>query len=334
MSGSEFYLRETEDVDAAALNDLYCRLTAIARSEAQWRWEWREGPWGVAPSWVVIEAASGKVVGHHGVVPQHLLLPSGQVVTACRTENTMVDPDFRKRFLYVAYEARLLKIILERFDVVVTPAGKGPQAALRKRLGYHAVGVWRTAPLHTHPLYRVATVLPHNAFGWLPARRTGGDWQIENTNDLARVVALCGRAVVTAITIERSEAFLRWRFLAHPYHSYQLAIMRRNGSDEGYIAWKRVPRGGTVDLVVEDLLMISGSAGDYRQALRAFAMAQSGAVRLVLRTLAAGGPLHAVMAEAAPAVFAAPNPTELLVRWRNAPPAFGWDMTPALSQGI
>lgn len=334
MNGNGFHLRETELGDAAGLNDLYRRLTGIVRSEAQWRWEWREGPWGIAPSWVIVEQASGRVVGHHGVVPLQLRLPDGHIVSGARTENTMVDPEYRKRFVYVAYEAGLLRDLLLRYDVIITTAGKGAQAALRKRLGYHAAGTWRTMSVHAHPLYPVAAALPRPWLDWLPRRGGGGGWRLDPGDDLARVAAICARAPFTAITADRSEAFLRWRFLDHPYQRYGLTVLNRDGVDVGYLAWKRQRRGGAIDVIVDDIVMADGDDATYWQGLRAFSMAQTGICRLVLRSLDNGGALSRAMEQANPRAFAANGGTELLVRWAKETVPMSWDVTPALSQGI
>lgn len=335
MTGGDYQLRRTEERDADDLNRLYHRLTGIVRSEAQWRWEWCDGPYGRAPSWVIVDDATGAVVAHHGVVPLRLRLPDGAIVKACRTENTMIDPDYRKRVLYFGYEARLLKEIARDFDVVFTTSGKGAPAVVRKRLGYRTIGVWCTAPVLGHPLYRPAIPLPQSVTGLIPRLGGSGDCLAELTTDTARVAVLCAGLPAAAVSVDHSAEFLRWRFIEHPYNPYQLAIFRVAGRDAGYAAWRVKPRGGANDIIVDDIVLRDATPQRLREALCALRpLLPSQPSRFVLRSLRESGPLSQVIADAGHGAAADTAETELLARWSSGDGPLAWDVTPAIMQGI
>lgn len=321
-------VRETSPADVAALNALYRRLTGIERSERQFHWEWVGGPYGPAPSWVLVDAATDRVIGHHGVVPLPLW-DGRRTVAAARTENTMLEPEARGRFAYHRVEARLLKLLLERFQVVFTTAGKGAQALVRKRLGYEAEGRWQTFLFPPGPLYLLRRAVGPLAPARLWPARDGLD-AVEDAGRLARLWQECRPAA--GWSAERSAEFLHWRLFAHPYHRHHAAILHRQGRDLAAIAWHEAagPRG-TVDIIVDDVFGRDGA--DCRDVLRALAAGQRGrAARVGLRTLH-DSPL-ARLALAAGGRAVAGGSTELLVRHADPAARQTWEATGVLGQGI
>lgn len=338
-----FEVRATDPADAPALNDLYFKLTGLRRSIAQWRWEWIECPQGPAPSWVIVERASGRIVGHHGVIPIDLALGATRIAAA-RTENTMVDPDFRTRIRYPAIEARLLRELLQRFDLVYTTSGKGAHGLVRRRLGYASAGTWRTYTVAMTPAY-VAARMAGAGLARLAAPlgaamvQHAAQWTLEEASDLGAVARLCGEwADFDAIAPTRTAEHLRWRLQHHPYHRIALATARENGRDRAFIAWRESagPRG-TLEIHVEDLCAAGNDPVTMRQAFALLAHRyRAGAARVTLRTLANARPLARAADAMRPRLLGrdhAEEGAELLVRSERVPPA-PWDATMVIAEGI
>lgn len=337
----EFTVRPTQPEDGAALNDLYHRLTGTRRSIAQWRWEWFDTPAGPAPSWVIVETASGRIVGHHGVVPISLV-QGGKRLAAARTENTMIDPDMRRRLVYPPIEARLLGQLLQRFDLIYTTSGKGSHGLVRKRLGYVSAGTWRTFTVGITPAY-IAQRLAGGALGRLAAPlgvftgRARAGWRLEETIDLARIAAYCARWHDTgAITPDRSADYLRWRLTEHPYHHIRLGLFSRDGEPAAFVAW-REGKGAkdTRDIQIEDICVAGNDVDIFRAAFDALMIRYRAApARITLRTLDNGRPLANAAALMAGRNRRADNGAELLVRSRVDITGVPWDATMVLAEGI
>jgi hypothetical protein len=330
----DYSLRQTRPEDAEALNALYFLLTGTSRTVAQWRWEWLDGPLGSAPSWVIVDPR-GAIVGHHGVVPVPLAW-RGRMLNAARTENTMVHPDHRTRFHYPRFEARLLRECLTRFDVIFTTAGKGAQAAVRRRLGYHSVGRWRTYTLHRSRAWLAARVLggaPGRVTGWLSALGRAEGFAVETTRDAGRLAALAAQAGQDdAVGAARTAAHLDWRLFNHPWHSYEAAVINENGTAIGWIAWREARgAGGSIDLNIDDLVALPGTVDSYRKLIDALIGRYAARpVRLLMRGLDGSRLLNRLCVTHDHATDSA----ELLVRSDVLPADAPWNPTMLIAEGI
>ena len=330
----DYTLRPTRPEDAEALNALYLLLTGTTRTVEQWRWEWFDGPFGPAPSWVIL-APEGTIVGHHGVVPVPLAW-RGTTLNAARTENTMVHPDHRTRFNYPRFEARFLRECLGRFDAIFTTAGKGAQAAVRRRLGYHSVGRWRTYTLHRSPAWLAARILGSGAgrvAGWLAAVGRAEALTVETTRDAQYLAMLAARASKDdTVGGARTAAHLDWRLFKHPWHRYQAAIVSENDATIGWIAWREAAGvASTLDIHVDDVIALTGTVDAHKKVFRAL-VDRYGArpVRLLLRALDSA-PLFS---EICVTHDHASDSAELLVRSDKLPTEARWNPTMLIAEGI
>jgi hypothetical protein len=336
----EFTVRPTQPEDGAALNQLYHRLTGTMRSIAQWRWEWFDTPSGPAPSWVIVETASGRIVGHHGVVPVPLVC-GGRCLAAARTENTMIDPDVRRRLVYPPVEARLLTELLKTFDLIYTTSGKGSHGLVRKRLGYVSAGTWRTFTVGLTPAY-IAQRLAGRALGRLAAplgfvsSRARAGWRIEETTDLIRIAQCCaGWHDAGAITADRTPDYVRWRLAEHPYHPIRLGLLIRDKKPVAFVAWREDQgANGTHEIKIEDICA-SDSDGEIFDAVfhALINLYRSKPARVTLRILDNDRPLARAALKAA-RLRRNPDETELLVRSRVDTSSMAWDATMILAEGI
>ena len=344
MADESYELRPTQVADAAALNALYERLTGRRRSVEQWRWEWIDVPGGPAPSWVIAERASGRVVGHHGLVPVPLAR-AGRALRGARTENTMVAPEHRERFYYPAFEAQLLREIAPRFDILYTCAGKSVQAAMRRRLGYKPAGLWETWTTSESPAHRAARdagragALALRPWAALARKAPPAGWQLDEGPALERVEGLWRLAAADfALAPRRDVGFLRWRLLENPYHRFSLAIAREGGADRGFLAWReeRAGRAG-LRVVVEDLFVRGNDEPGCRAALQLLAWRYRAApARVLVRTTAVDRALRRAAFALAPRSRREPvgDGAELLVRSELLAPGEPWDATALIDEGL
>ncbi len=336
----EFTVRPTQLEDGVALNQLYHRLTGTMRSIAQWRWEWFDTPSGPAPSWVIVETASGRIVGHHGVVPVPLVY-GGRRLAAARTENTMIDPDVRRRLVYPPIEARLLAELLKTFDLIYTTSGKGSHGLVRKRLGYVPAGAWRTFTVGLTPAY-IAQRLAGRALGRLAAplglvfSRARAGWRIEETADLNRIAECCAAwHDPGAITTDRTSDYVRWRLGEHPYHSIRLGLLVREKKPSAFVAWREDQgANGTREIKIEDICASSRDGDVFDAVFHALVnLHRSKPARVTLRTLDNDRPLVRAALRAARLQRSA-DETELLVRSRVGISSTAWDATMIMAEGI
>ncbi len=345
MTLDEFEVRATLETDVGELNALYFRVSARRRSVEQWRREWLESPFGPGRSWVIRERSSGKLVGHHGILEVPLRGPNG-VLRAARTENTMVDPEYRTALYYPAIEAQLLANYRGDFDALFTAAGTGAQAAMRRRLGYRPVARWIDfTPFETLG-YRAGRDLgaPGVAsVGWvgaLRAKRPAREFEFELTRDVERVERLWRTCDVRdTVAPERSAAYLRWRLLEHPWHEFRLALLVRGGRDVGFVAWREdVARRAASKWVLEDAFTVGDDEALHHACLEHLAWrARWRGVRIYFRATNESSALaRAALTVRGTSVRRAPKPasSELLVFAPKLPREWVWSVSTLIDQGI
>lgn len=303
-----FSLRSTEPGDAEGLNALYLKHTGIARTHDQFLWEWFAVPGGPAPSWVVVEEGTERIVAHHGVVPCPLWC-GGETLNAARTENSMVDPEYRSRVMYVSYEAMLLKRLLKEYQLVFTTTGKGAPGAIRKRLGYAPVGRWYAFVLLETPAYLAARAAGNSAgavASLLPAptRPAPAGWSLVDTDDCERVAALWNKSrEAYGLAPERRADHLAWRLGGNPYFPARMRIAVKDGRDLAFVALRdRTATGAAREISVEDVFCHDNDASCYHAVLRLVRRAHRRvSARLTLRAVKADTPLCEAAAAYAPA---------------------------------
>lgn len=341
---SKFLLRNTTRGDWEELNALYYLHTGIKRTYEQFSWEWFDGPYGPAPSWVVVDQDNRRIAAHHGVIPCPFWY-KGNVIKGARTENSMVDPSYRGKVLYVSYEAKLLKTLLKDFDLIFTTTGKGTPGIIRKRLGYRSIGHWRTFTLH-EPIGYLATRIAGNVVGRIfstltPTQdRRQGDFYLERTEDIARVVALWKASRITYIfSPDREAAYLKWRLLDNPFQRSNLCIITKKGKDFGFIAWsERQVSLKAKDVIIDDIFCLNNDIHSYHAALSTFKNSlEFMSARITLRTLMSDNALCGVASLNIPRRLKnnqTKNGAELLVRTQTEVNFKNSTLTMLISEGI
>lgn len=338
---SRYFLRPSELADGAQLNQLYKSVTGLPRTLEAWRWEWHEGPFGSAPSYVIVHRETNAVVGHHGVIPIPLRF-NGQSLRGARTENSMIDPAHRGKFMYPAFEAQILAQLIENYDAIFTTAGKGAPGVVRQRLGYVKIGDWHTYSPGWSIGYHAARYLPVGKWlGWLEtvvtSRRVPGAELLE-VDATARLVEVWNESGHRpCVAADRTTDFLDWRILRHPKISYRMGIIRWDGFDQAGVIWSEKLQSNNTRLIqIEDLFTAKNSIETFSCALHAIVAHYRGArARVVIRTLRNGTEISDAAHGMTPGWAlkrGAGSPVYLKTRHADVLKA-PWEMTALVTQG-
>lgn len=293
MSATRYIFRRTEAADGPALNRLYCDFTGAARSLEQYAWEWRDGPDGPAPSWVIAVEATGEIVGHHGVVPTPLSR-RGVAVRAARTENSMVAAAHRGRFIYSAFEAQALRELSGKFDIIFTTAAGGNPGVVRRRLGYVEIGAWRVTTARAGLRY-----LAGRLFRGARGGRARGELESIDHREAARLWAAWAPAYPLAPS--RDAAHLEWRIVRNPYHRFHIVCIREAGEPVGVAIWRRRETDGAVDLWLEDIYVAGREEQNYIRVLNGLYREHAAEPsRVLVRKLHTDDPLGRAVARLSP----------------------------------
>ncbi len=342
MSIGDFQVRRTEPSDMQDLNDLYQLLTGRIRTRAKFEWEWLNCFEGPAPSWVILEKKSKRLVGHHGVVPVPLMY-QGQICRAARTENTMVHPEFRGKFPYHVFEAQLLRELLQTYDAIFTTSGKGAPLAVRKRLGYYEVGTWHSYRLRLTIGYFVrrlaakALNTPHAARAL--KLRSHDDFNVLGSDypEFERALGQMSNPAGSVNVANHAEYF-RWRLAEHPYAKRGTCVFSV-GDVTGVAAWRTQSRLGAVAVAIEHFALQTEEPQMWLEALRKLCetFAHAAPVSVSLRCIANNGLLASTAASLSPK-DETNEPREgaakLLVRSDRLAADTIWNVSPMITQAI
>lgn len=341
---SRFTLRRTVVEDSVALNGLYRSITGIARTHDEFLWEWFRGPEGPAPSWVIVDNDCDKVVAHHGVVRCPLWL-GGHVQRAARTENSMVDANYRSIVPYVSYEAMLLKQLLIEFDIIFTTTGKGTPGAIRRRLGYQSVGYWRSFVISEPPGY-LASRVGGQLVGKIVAAMSPNVGKRSNnlrpwvTQDCERIETLWGACRGDySFSPARSASYLKWRLLDNPFTRSELVILTRDDKDFGFFSWSKSSSGRSgAEIHITDIFCRNNDQASYTEMLTVICeVFRADPVRVVLRTVASNAALCVAAAALVPRRLNSrfsDHGAELLVRTKHSIDLPASEMTMVITEGI
>ena len=244
---SIYQLKTASAEDWKGINDLYHIVAGRHRSQEQFDWEWKNNPYGTGNMWIICHKSCGEIIGHHGMIPLPLSI-DGKTLLAGKTENTMVHPNHRGKFFYSSYERKAFQEAKKRYQTMFTTAGKGAPGAVRRRLGYEAVGSWCLYVLNYSSRYRKLGFLNRFKSPVLHNKISAKIFEFllnffitfRNRFRKTNKVLGCNRVMKTDefiesfssfwkknnqyydITVDRNSYFLKWRIKDNPYNTYEL----------------------------------------------------------------------------------------------------------------
>ncbi len=266
-----FFARKFTINDIYSINNLYFKITKIKRSKKQFTWQWLNLPGGEATIFL-IEAKNKitgktKVIGHHGLMRLRFC-QNRKIYSVGKTENTMVDRNFRSSIIYPRYESKFKKQYEPSYHALFSTTG--PQAAIRQRLahGYIEIGEWMMLFLSSFS-------------GFLGSIRdifskTDREYKIE--------IAKMNESITEKInftnfwnqtksfypfTAMRENRDMFWRFIKNPYKKYFICILKefKTNKIKGYLIYHLSPKSIFL-AYVDDIIVSNGSSELYDQILR------------------------------------------------------------------
>ena len=363
-AGPRFVLARVTAARAEEVNAFYNTFTGKTRSMAAYRWEFASAPGGPAIAWTITESGSGRFVGHHGLVPTPVLR-RGEVVAAARTENTMVDRALRQKIFYPGMERRALAEARQALAVLYTVDATQP-GPLRLRLGYRPIGRWTLflarveagylAALLRRARARLGVSVPDAVVGGLAGAAARG-WALAGWRRRASVPAEVAEvADIDAIadeyerfwmqarpqydtTIDRSLAFLRWRFRDNPYLRFRTWTVRRAGALRAVVVGHAHALWGATALFIDDIIVGQYDEAAFTDVLACLDRLDATAGAVVVMTLTNGTPLHRALRarfrwQAAAARRIGPRLFGEMMALEPDDAGGLWYVTPAFTEGL
>jgi len=96
----QMIIRLLKDEDIPQINALYQKAYGVKRSDEKFRWEFQQGPVGPAIYVVAVDPGTNMVVGTQCAIPLYVTNSSGQKILTAKSEDTLVDANYRGRNIF------------------------------------------------------------------------------------------------------------------------------------------------------------------------------------------------------------------------------------------
>lgn len=257
----EIIIREYQDGDEAQINLLHNREYGSNRTLEQWRWEFKEGPYGEAI--FVVAEYKGKIIGTQALLPIYLSCGEQQFLTA-KSEETLVDKEFRGRGLSKKLWGKCWDLAIPKR--ITLAWGFGYQVTASVKSGFHVVGKLKHAILVIDPTqtYQInKNRIPAEVRGRLPVQSVllpilrvftlGGflwsktkfrqfkrysEYQVESITKADGRLDTFWRSFAeksSIWTIARTSDYLNWRVFQNPNMTSQLLVVTRDNKIQGCV---------------------------------------------------------------------------------------------------
>lgn len=258
--------------EALAFCALFQRVFGVHLPAETRHWKYAEGPRLGSVS-MVARDAQGALRGHVGalVFPG---LSAGRSLPMAQVCDVMVDPEARGGVDHGGVYGRLMAELRRELAQVYPGAFAYGFAGIRPyklgaRMGlYRAVQPCRMGVLEFQPAARKSH---------FERLRLGGPWAWSarpvswSHPALGRLWQRLGPAS-SGPRVQRTPAYLQWRYAAHPHHTYQAWVLQRWGNAQGWLATRQMPDGS---LCLVDSLLPAGMTARYAAAIVAPAASAS-----------------------------------------------------------
>ena len=274
--------RKFTEKDKSELNDSYNRFTGRSRTIEQFEWEWLDTPEGWGSMWLLEDSDTGKIVGHHGLIPIKFSY-FGSPILMGKTENTHLHPPYAGKGVYYPFEVKFIEEAKDRFGLLYTTQGSGAPGRVRLKLGYATVGRYAHYIKATKMSYldkQLANAIRRRirnrfiAALLIGISKTGSvflmpffsrEGSMDRTVKLERVTNIETVAEELdkfwewnkgkfGITADRNSRYLKWRIFDNPNLTYEFFLARRQSDVVGYVITRNSGEGRGV---ITDLIAIN-----------------------------------------------------------------------------
>jgi hypothetical protein len=254
--------------DRDLIIDTLRRFLTPLSDATRFEWLYRANPYGPAAAWIAVDGAHGETIGMASAFPR-------RAVRDGREERCWVLGDFciHERYRTLGPALSLNRACLagvDRGDVAFCydfPSDR--MMAVYRRLGIHPFGQmirfakvlrWgrKLRDMVPIPGVRTGAELLGGIADFVSARTTAppqGTVVAVETRDCDRAYDDLDRANRQRfqLHLERSAAYLNWRYRANPLHRYEILAARREGELRGYAVFSQTGSHGLLtDLVALD----------------------------------------------------------------------------------
>ena len=256
-------VRRATDADIKDINKLYTLITSRERTIEEYCWQWQSSPAGKGLQWVIVDESQDEIIGHHGLMPFYFTY-NGEQLIAAKTENTMVNPEYRSKMIYPIIEPKLLSSYKKKFDFIFSTKGPDPAIRLRHGLGYDLTHEWiRTDIVLSYKFYTSRIFSRHliNQDIAEKSRKMNIIHMGEDVKDLSIFIEHTWSKVqkLSLLTPRRKWEDVKWRFFDNPYFSGYF-ITYNSSNVKGYAVIKKISYGV---FQVEDLIIYPFSINSY-----------------------------------------------------------------------
>lgn len=220
--------------------ELFANVFGHSTHPEHWDWKYHQGP-RLGSFNLIARQPDGQIVGHVGasVFAGHT---QGRSLAMAQVSDVMVQSSARSAYgqgqgIYPQLMQRLQQAIHAQFPSLYAYGFVGIRPyKLGERMGlYRSRQQCRTGHM-TEP-----TPSAHMNNGWCRARPIS--WPQALDSELFDKTVAQARRQLDRPMLERSRAYMRWRYQQHPVHNYQLWIVRQWWKDTGWIVTRRLPNG-------------------------------------------------------------------------------------------
>lgn len=105
----EIVIRLLREEDIPGIGNLYSKAYKINRSNDKFRWEFQSGPAGPAIYVVAVDPKLNRIVGTQCAIPLYVIDASGNRILTAKSEDTLVDSDYRGKSIFEKMYALLFE---------------------------------------------------------------------------------------------------------------------------------------------------------------------------------------------------------------------------------
>jgi len=265
LTPDEIVIREYKEGDEAQINFLHNQEYGTNRGIEEWRWEFRDGPYG--ESIFVVAEFKGEIIGMYGLLPVHLSWCE-QVVPSAKAEEMVVNKEFRGQGVLKRVSDRIFDLAAQKGIALIW--GMTSAEKVHIGIGYQIPGRLSRAilildPTQTYQILKnripvdvkrrlpsqVGQKLLRRAFAllgflWFKTRSRKINLSsrfkvvpITQADDRLDIFWEAFRQKGNFYTIARTSNYLDWRIFGNPNVTYQFLAAVEGDSIQGYVILSR-----------------------------------------------------------------------------------------------
>lgn len=256
------------EADVPQACQLFSKVFGQQIHPEHWVWKYQHGP-RLAGLNLVMRNEAGQLVGHVGAsvfAGQKL----GQTLPMAQLSDVMVDPTARGTFdsqgVYAQLMRGMQKTLSAKFPCVFAYGFVGIRPY---RLGAR-MGLYKSQ--HECRAGLMNGGQPNGWRDWIYSAHAIS-WEDAQSQNLFEHIWHKSSQNIARPTVQRSSAYMQWRYAKHPQHSYQLWVIRALTRTTGWVVTRCMPSGQhtVIDLLPAQLGVIARA--DTRASLSAVARA-------------------------------------------------------------